>query len=310
MLFSKHRPSVAVCMIGTLLCGSVSALAAETHGNRAASAASAASAVDAASGGAPALGIMNADSLPPNFTGDDPEHVRDALAGHPSPGQAPSITSRVRTFLSHPFRKREHGASEVSEASESQAQPNANPNATENATPNATPNAGTNAQTDRTFVFVIPVSYGVRYLSKKKMLTVNVSLASPGSPGAILLKQTIKGQSGRKLVVAPEAKEKGFIQTFDVIQLKPEDSERTTVTGRALLPNFGLDHGNGDFAIVLICTLEPPYLIDDIEHSAPTDEEPTDITRRTSTLNGIVDAAWLIDRKDGTIVTKRLRLVK
>lgn len=76
------------------------------------------------------------------------------------------------------------------------------------------------------------------------------------------------------------------------------------------LPTFDRERGTGDFAIVLICTLAPPYLMDDIEHSAPTDEEPTDITRRVSTLNGNVDAAWLIDRKDGSIITKRLHLVK
>ncbi|WP_244197867.1 hypothetical protein [Caballeronia ptereochthonis] len=233
---------------------------------------------------------MSAESLPPDFAGDDPEYVRDALAGHPSPGQPPSITSRVRAFLSRPFGKWEHGASAASGASRPQAQ--------------------TNAQSDRTFVFVIPVSYGVRYQAKKKVLTVNVSLAAPEDPRAILLKQTVKGQSGRKLVVAPEAKAKGFVQTFDAIQLRSEGSARTTVTGRTLLPNFDHGHGNSDFAIVLICTLEPPYLTDDVEHSAPTDEEPTDITRRTSTLNGSVDAAWLIDRQDGTIVTKRLRLVK
>lgn len=223
---------------------------------------------------------MSVTALPPNFTGDDPEHVRDALAGHPAPGQPASITSRVRAFLSRPFDKAPRGASQPL------------------------------AQTDRTFTFVIPVSYGVRYLSKKKVLTVNVSLAAPGNPDAILLRETVKGQSGRKLVVAPEAKEKGFVQTFDIIQLKPRDGIRTTVTGRTMLPGFGHEHGNGDFAIVLICTLAPPYLSDDIEHSAPTDEEPTDITRRTSTLNGNVDAAWLVDRKEGTIITKRLRLVK
>ncbi|WP_232470816.1 hypothetical protein [Caballeronia hypogeia] len=233
---------------------------------------------------------MSADALPPNFDGDDPEHVRDALAGHPAPGQPPSISNRVRTFLSHPFSRTRRG--QAASATSGASQPLAN------------------AQADRTFTFVIPVSYGVRYLSKKKMLTVNVSLSAPENPTAILLKQTVKGQSGRKLVVAPEAKEKGFIQTFDVIQLKPDGDIKTTVRGNTLLPNFGHAHGNGDFAIVLICTLTPPYLSDDVEHSAPTDEEPTDITRRTSTLNGSVDAAWLIDRKEGTIVTKRLRLVK
>jgi hypothetical protein len=261
----------------------VLAHAADTHGGHAERSIGAAS-------GVTAQNILAVESLPPEFSGDDPEHVRDALAGHPSPDQPASITSRVRTFLSHPFRKWERGASGGS-------------------IPTPAPSR-TATQADRTFVFVIPVSYGVRYQSKKKILTVNVSLAAPGDPGAILLRQTVKGQSGRKLVVAPEAKAKGFVQTFDVIQLRPEGGARTTVTGRALLPSFDREHGGGDFAIVLICALEPPYLIDDVGHSSPTEEEPTDITRRTSTLNGNVDAAWLIDRRDGSIVTRRLRLVR
>ncbi|SAK55168.1 hypothetical protein AWB77_01599 [Caballeronia fortuita] len=282
MYILKRGHSIALCVACALSSLTASALAATPHGGRAASAAEVASGASgpSAASGASAQGIMSVDALPPNFTGDDPEHVRDALAGQPAPGQPASITGRVRAFLSRPFDKTSHGASQPV------------------------------AQSDRMFTFVIPVSYGVRYLSKKKLLTVNVSLAAPASPDAILLKETVKGQSGRKLVVAPEAREKGFVQTFDVIQLKPQGGIKTTVSGRTALASFNHERGNGDFAIVLICTLAPPYLNDDIEHSAPTDEEPTDITRRTSTLNGRVDAAWLIDRKEGTIITKRLRLVK
>jgi hypothetical protein len=279
VLLLKRGHGAALCMTCALSFGPIYAFAAAPRAGHTASA------VETASG-ASAHGIMSADALPPDFTGDDPEHVRDALAGHPAPGQPVSITNRVRAFLSRPFRKTEQGASAAAGASQ------------------------TREQADRTFTFVIPVSYGVRYLSKKKVLSVNVSLAAPESPDAILLKQTVKGQSGRKLVVAPEAKAKGFVQNFDVIQLKPENGIKTTVNGRIMLPSFDHEHGSGDFAIVLICSLAPPYLTDDVEHSAPTDEEPTDITRRTSTLNGRVDAAWLIDRKDGTIITKRLHLVK
>ncbi|WP_061123044.1 hypothetical protein [Caballeronia catudaia] len=279
MFFLKRGHGAVLCVTFALSCGTVSALAAAASGRHAASA------VDGASG-ASGQNISTADVLAPNFTGDDPEHVRDALAGHPAPGQPSSITSRVRAFLSHPFRQSRQGASAVASAGQ------------------------TPAQAARTFTFVIPVSYGVRYLAKKKVLTVNVSLAAPDHPDAILLKQTVIGQSGRKLVVAPEAKAKGFVQTFDVIQLQPQGGIKTTVRGRMMLPSFDHEHGNDDFAIVLICTLAPPYLEDDIEHIEPTDEEPTDITRRTSTLNGSVNAAWLIDRKEGTIITKRLHLVK
>jgi hypothetical protein len=240
----------------------------------------------------PIAAILAADSLPPNFTGDDPRHVRDALAGRvTATGPSPSITNRVRTFLTHPLQSIRKGESQPASATHAASQGTAG------------------SQGNRTFVFVIPAAYGVRFEAKRKVLSVDVSLASPETPDAILLRQTVKGQSGRKLVIAPEAKAKGFFQTFDTIQFRTDDTTKTTVRGRTLAPD--LEHArNGDFAIVLICTLEPPYMTENVDHSDPTDEEPTDITHRTSTLQGIVNGVWLIDRKDGTIVTKRLRLVK
>lgn len=233
--------------------------------------------------------LMQADTLPANFAGDDPGHVRDALSGRPSAGRSPSITNRVRTFLAHPLQPfRKAGQSASASATQANAQ----------------------ARAERSFVFVIPASHGVRFETKKKLLSVDISLAAPAQPSAILLRETVKGQSGRKLVVAPEAKAKGFIQNIDVIQLDMDGDAKTNVRGRAVLTNFDEAHRDGDFALVLFCTLEPPYLTDRVEHSDPSEEEPTDITRRTSTLRGSVDAVWLIDRKTDTIVTKRLRLVK
>jgi hypothetical protein len=251
---------------------------------------SAASAPAVATDSDPVAALLSASSLPPDYSGDDPEHVRDALSGHAISNSTPaSVTSRVRGFLSHPlkpFRK-----NDLQPASEAQS------------------NTQSDTQANRSFVFVIPASYGVRYESKRKVLSVNVSLASPDAPEAILLKQTVKGQSGRKLVVAPEAKAKGFVQTFDTILLQTDQGNKTNVRGRTMTANLE-NTRNGDFAIVLICTLVPPYMTQHVEHSEPTDEEPTDITRRTSTLQGIVNSVWLIDRKDGTIISKRLRLVK
>ncbi|WP_244818203.1 hypothetical protein [Caballeronia sp. Lep1P3] len=139
---------------------------------------------------------------------------------------------------------------------------------------------------------------------------MDVSLAAPEQPDAILLERNVEGQSGRKLVIAPEAKARGFVQTIDTIELETKERAKTSVRGRVVLPGFDPTHGSSDFAVVLVCSLEPPYLSDRVEHSDPTDEEPTDITRRTSTLHGRIDAVWLVDRNDGAIVTKRLRLVK
>jgi hypothetical protein len=283
VFLSKRRRERLVCLAGAI------AAALSLHSLDAASADQAASAAIAASDSVTSL--INADSLPPHFAGDDPEHVRDALSTHVTPAKSnvpPSITSRVRSFLQHPL-KPFHKTNQL--ANQAASQPS------------------TQAELNRTFLFVIPASYGVRYEARRKLLTVNVSLASPDNPGVILLKQSVTGQSGRKLVIAPEAKAKGYIQTFDTIQFQSVSGAPTNVQGTTLAPGLK-QTSNDDFAIVLVCTLEPPYMTEVAEHSDPTDEEPTDITRKTSTLQGIVDAVWLINRNDGSIVTKRLRLTK
>jgi hypothetical protein len=65
---------------------------------------------------------------------------------------------------------------------------------------------------------------------------------------------------------------------------------------------------DGDFAIALICSLSPPYLNDQSEHSDPTDDEPTDITTRTSFLYTDVHAVWLISPQTGMVLSKNLHL--
>ncbi|VXB07490.1 conserved exported hypothetical protein [Burkholderia sp. 8Y] len=281
------RNTVA-CTASAALCLSIAIHVQQAHGavpTTAGSAVPDTSATDAS--------ILSAASLPPHFAGDDPEHVRDALAAAtssgPQPPTNPSMVSRVRRILSRPFVATRHSA-QVSSG--------------------PLPASNDASRSDRTFVFVIPAAYGVRFESKKKVLSVDVSLAAPDQPDAVLLKREVHGQSGRKLVIAPEAKAKGFVQTIDTIQLETDAHANTSVRGRAVVPSFDVSRGSSDFAIVLVCSLEPPYLSDRIEHSDPTDEEPTDITRRTSTLHGHIDAVWLVDRNDGTIVTRRLRLVK
>lgn len=52
----------------------------------------------------------------------------------------------------------------------------------------------------------------------------------------------------------------------------------------------------------------PPYLKDLREHHDPTDEEPTDITTRTSTLYVNVHSMWLINPQSGMVLTKKLHL--
>ncbi|WP_250474535.1 hypothetical protein [Caballeronia sp. GAFFF1] len=292
MFFPLSGRNTVACAAGTALCLSIALHAQAARGAAQGNGASAGLSASAPS--ATTASILSAESLPPHFAGDDPEHVRDALAAATSSGQqaatsSPSITSRVRSFLSRPFVAAGHRPKSPS---------------------GAQPSIDDASRPDRTFVFVIPAAYGVRFESKKKLLSVDVSLAAPDRPDAILLKREVHGQSGRKLVIAPEAKAKGFVQTIDTIQLETGARAKTTVRGRAVVPTFDASRGSDDFAIVIVCLLEPPYLSDRTEHSEPTDEEPTDITRRTSTLHGRIDALWLVDRNDGTVISRRLRLVK
>lgn len=109
--------------------------------------------------------------------------------------------------------------------------------------------------------FCIRYSCGLRRAFRiKKLLSIDVSLAAPDQRDAILLKRQVHGQSGRKLVIAPEAKAKGFVQTIDTIQLETGERAKTTVRGRAVVPTFDASRGSDDFAIVIVCSLEPPYL--------------------------------------------------
>src|SRR4029077_20960917 len=100
------------------------------------------------------------------------------------------------------------------------------------------------ASLDRDLAFVVPAPYGIRYQSKTHLLTVNVDLSDDENPGAILLKKTITGPRGRGLVVAPEAKAKGYIQHIDLIELKSGERNKTTVHGRVTLSQAAFSEAN------------------------------------------------------------------
>jgi hypothetical protein len=148
----------------------------------------------------------------------------------------------------------------------------------------------TKASLDRVLVFVVPVPYGVLYRSQTHVLTIDADLASEDEPGAILLKKTVDGPDGRGLTVAAEAKAKGYIQ--QILTLPPSAFAKV----------------DGDFAIALMCSLSAPYLSDRREHSDPTDDEPTDITTRTSIIYTDIQAAWLISPQTGMVLSKNLHL--
>ena len=206
------------------------------------------------------------------FLGDDPVATRDALTEQSINARSPSLSDRIRNLIHGPAHKAPRDL-------------------------------------DRDLAFVVPAHHGILYRSKTHLLTVNVDL-SGDTQGVILLKKTVSGPRGRGLVVAAEAKSKGYIQHIDLIELKSGEGSKTRVRGRMTLSQAAFSKANGDFAIVLMCSIEPPYLTDRRDHSDPSDDEPTDITTRTSTLYANIHAIWLVSPQRGIVLSKKLHLSK
>lgn len=223
----------------------------------------------------------SADALPSRpFVGDDPVAIRDALADHSFNAKPPSLNDRIRNLVHVPDLK---APSDLNSPK---------------------------ASLDRDLAFVVPAPYGIQYRSKTHLLTVNIDLSDDRHPGVILLKKTITGPRGRGLVVAPEAKAKGYIQRIDLIELKSGERSKARVHGRVTVSQAAFSEANGDFAIVLMCSMVPPYLTDRREHSDPSNDEPTDITTRTSTLYTDIHAIWLVSPQRGIVLSKNLHLSK
>jgi hypothetical protein len=217
----------------------------------------------------------------PGFTGDDPAAVRDALARKFTDSKALSLTHRVEDFIADALPKTLHDAALM------------------------------DAKLSRDLAFVVPASYGIRYRSKVHVMTVDVDLSDSDEPDTIVLKKTITGPRGRKLVVAAEAVSKGYIQTIDVIKLDPVNKhDKTTVHGRFVLSPSAFSAEEGDLALVLICRVVPPYLTETKEHTDPSNEEPTDITTHTATIHANVGEIWLVNPEKGIVLAKGLHLVK
>ncbi len=212
------------------------------------------------------------------FVSDDPAAVRNTLAREPIHAASPTLRERFDRLITLPHHSVQHDDNLA------------------------------RLGLDREVIFVVPVPYGVVYESKTHELTIDADLSADDQPGAIRLAKSVKGQSGRELVIAPEAKAKGYIQHVDIIELKTREHSKTTIHGHFLVSQTAFDKTHGAFAVALRCTLMPPYLKDLHEHHDPTDEEPTDITTRTSTLYASVHAMWLISPQSNTVLTKKLRL--
>jgi hypothetical protein len=220
-------------------------------------------------------------AVTPNFTGDDPVAVRDALARKLTPGKTRSFAHRVEDLVGEALPRTLRDP------------------------------ALTDAKLSRDLAFVVPAPYGIRYRSKIHLMTVDVGLSDADHPDAIVLSKTVSGPRGRKLVVAAEAKSKGYIQNVDVIELEAVGKHnKTTAHGRFALSQTAFEESDGDLALVLICRVVPPYLTETMDHSDPTNEEPTDITTRTATLYANIGDIWLINRSKGIVLAKGLHLVK
>jgi hypothetical protein len=209
---------------------------------------------------------------------DDPVAIRDALAKHPLHATSPTLRQRIGKLIPLPGHAAPRDANLARDG------------------------------LDRELVFLVPVPYGVLYESRTHELSVDADLSGDDRPGSILLKKSVTGPSGRDLVIAPEAKEKGYIQQVDLIELKADGHGKTMIHGHFAVPQAAFDKTHGDFSVEVRCALVPPYLKDQHAHTDPTDENPTDITTRTSTLYADVHAIWLISPQSATVLTKKLRL--
>ncbi|WP_175923953.1 hypothetical protein [Burkholderia latens] len=213
---------------------------------------------------------------------DDPVAIRDALKKQHISASAPSLSARVRGLVS-------------------------------GATVRHRPNPELAAVgLDRDVTFVVPVRYGVRYQAKRQLLTVDVDLfdAERDDRTGILLRKVTTGPRGRGLVIAPEAKAKGYIQQIDIIELEPGQGKKTTVRSNVRVSPAVYAQTHGDFALVFSGRLVSPYLTEETEHADPSIEEPTDITTRISTLHMEVDGISLVSPSSGVVVARKLRLSK
>ncbi|WGY70314.1 hypothetical protein KEC55_25055 [Burkholderia cepacia] len=226
---------------------------------------------------------VNRDTSPARqIAGDDPVAIRDALKKLHVSTLAPSLRDRVRGLVS---------------------------DAADRHVPNPDLAA---VDLDRDVTFVVPVRYGVRYRSRRHLLTLDVDLfdGEREDRTGILLSKVTTGPRGRGLVIAPEAKAKGYIQHVDIIELDSGQGKKTTVRSRMRLSPAEYAKTQGNFALVFSGRLVRPYLTEQTEHADPSIDEPTDITTKISTLHMDLHDIRLVSPSSGVVVSKKLGLSK
>jgi hypothetical protein len=217
----------------------------------------------------------------PGFSGDDPYAVRDAFTGKDSGngGNAGSTRSQIKEWVGRVLPS------------------------------NRTVSTLLGDNPGRELALVAPVSRGILYSSMTHVMKVDVSFSDESRPHDIILKKVVSGPDGQKLTFGAQAKSEGFVQTVDLIGIQAVGKrDETTVHGRFALSSSAFAQSDGNLAMVFICRLAPPYLTEVRSHRDATDDEPTDITTRTSILHVAVDDIWLIDQTKGVVIAKGLRL--
>lgn len=216
------------------------------------------------------------------IVGDDPVAIRDALTKQHTSTGTPSLSARIRGLV--PGAAVRHGPNPELAA----------------------------VDLDRDVTFVVPLRYGVRYQAKRQLLTIDVDLfdAERDDRTGILLRKVTTGRRGRGLVIAPEAKAKGYIQQVDIIELESGHGKKTTVRSNVRVVPAVYAQTHGDFALVFSGRLVRPYLTEETEHAEPSIDEPTDITTRVSKLHMDIDAISLVSPSSGVVLSRKVRLSK
>ncbi|KVU51656.1 hypothetical protein [Burkholderia cepacia] len=240
-------------------------------------------AAEAADGTARIASAVHPDTSPARpIAGDDPVAIRDALKKLHITTLSPSLRDRVRGLVSSAVDRR-----------------GPNPDLA-------------SVDLDRDVTFVVPVRYGLRYSSRRHLLTLDVDLfdAERNDRTGILLRKVTTGPRGRGLVIAPEAKAKGYIQHVDIIELDSGQGKKTAIRSRMRLSPAEHARASGEFALVFSGRLVRPYLTEQTEHVDPSIDEPTDITTRISTLHMDIHDISLVSESSGIVVSKKLHLSK
>ncbi|WP_118185302.1 hypothetical protein [Paraburkholderia phosphatilytica] len=158
--------------------------------------------------------------------------------------------------------------------------------------------------------FVVPLSRGVLYDRDRHRLSIEADLSDEGEDDIVLAK-TVKGKSGYRLTVAPDAEKRGFIQKIDIAGLvvAHADSNRTlSLSTRMDEATFGRTQNS--LAVALVGHLIRPFMLQTDARIEPSDDDPTLKFIHRTTLYYELDGAWLFDTHTGEVLDKGVKLTK